>query len=86
MSLVLVDKLKLLVISLYAPCIDITNVITPDVKQPGQSVLMFVDLSGGYARVGGSALAHVFGQIGIFCFNSYFSHCSRGLVSLGQAS
>ena len=47
-----------LVISLYAPMPDITRKITPDIKDPG-SVLLFVDLSGGKNRLGGSALAQV---------------------------
>jgi phosphoribosylformylglycinamidine synthase len=53
-----------LVISAYAPCPDITKVITPDIKQPGESVLMYIDLGRGENRMGGTALAHVYGQIG----------------------
>jgi len=52
-----------LVISLYAAVPDITRKITPDIKQPG-SVLLFIDLSGGKNRLGGSALAQVHRQIG----------------------
>lgn len=53
-----------LVISAYATCPDITRTVTPDLKAPGNGKLMFIDLSGGKSRLGGSALAHVFGQVG----------------------
>jgi len=69
-----------LVISLYAACPDITLTLTPDFKAPGASRVVLVDLSapaaGGGAgsgsgrggapqyRLGGSALAQVFGQVG----------------------
>ncbi len=52
-----------LVISLYAPMADITRKITPDIKDP-ESELLFIDLSGGKNRLGGSALAQVHSQIG----------------------
>ena len=48
----------------FAPCPDITKVITPDIKMPGKSVLIMLDLSGGQRRLGGSALAQVYEQIG----------------------
>lgn len=58
-----------LVISLYAPCSDVRVVFTPDLKAPGSSELIFVDLSARAgqplrARAGGSALAQVYGQAG----------------------
>lgn len=53
-----------LVISAYVTCPDITKVISPDIKKPGESRLLYVDLSNGKYRTGGSALAHVFGQVG----------------------
>jgi len=53
-----------LVISAYAPMPDITRVVTPDIKMPGQSDILYIDLSYGNARLGGSALAQVYGQIG----------------------
>lgn len=52
-----------LVISLYAAMNDIRNKVTPDIKEPG-SVLLFIDLSGGKNRLGGSGLAQTCGQIG----------------------
>lgn len=53
-----------LVISAYAPCPDVTKVITPDIKSPGDSLLIFIDLSEGKNRLGGSALAQCFKQVG----------------------
>lgn len=56
-----------LVVSAYAMMNDITKVITPDFKDPGNSRIIFIDLSGGKRRLGGSALAQVHGQIGDEC-------------------
>lgn len=53
-----------LVISTYVTCPDITRTVTPDLKSPGKSKLLFVDLGSGKNRLGGSALAQVFGQVG----------------------
>jgi phosphoribosylformylglycinamidine synthase len=53
-----------LVISSYVTCPDITKTVTPDLKMPGWGKLLYIDLSGGKSRLGGSALAQVFGQIG----------------------
>jgi phosphoribosylformylglycinamidine synthase len=53
-----------LVISAYVTCPDITKTVTPDLKAPGKSKLLFVDLGNGQNRLGGSALAQVFGQVG----------------------
>ncbi len=53
-----------LVISSYAAVSDITKVITPDIKRPDGSQLVLIDLSGGKARLGGSALAQVYRQLG----------------------
>jgi phosphoribosylformylglycinamidine synthase len=53
-----------LVISLYATMENITRVVTPDIKKPGASVLLFVDLAQGQNRLGGSALAQTLKQVG----------------------
>ncbi len=53
-----------LVISAYVTCPDITKTVTPDLKAPGKSKLLFIDLGMGKNRLGGSALAQVFGQVG----------------------
>ncbi len=53
-----------LVISAYVTSPDIRQTVTPDLELPGEGRLLFVDLGGGRNRLGGSALAHVFSQIG----------------------
>jgi phosphoribosylformylglycinamidine synthase len=53
-----------LVISAYATMPDITKVVTPDIKKPGQSQLIFIGFTKDQARLGGSALAQAYGQIG----------------------
>jgi len=53
-----------LVISAYATMPDITKVVTPDIKNPGHSQLILVEMAKQEARLGGSALAQVYGQIG----------------------
>lgn len=53
-----------LVISAYATMPDITKVVTPDIKKPGDSQLIFIDIAKGKTRLGGSALAQVYGQVG----------------------
>ena len=53
-----------LVISAYVTCPDITKTVTPDIKMPGRSKLLFIDLGRGRNRMGGSALAQVYGQVG----------------------
>ncbi len=52
-----------LVISAYAAMEDITKVVTPDIKEPGSSLLL-IDLAPGQARLGGTAFAQVLGQLG----------------------
>ena len=53
-----------LVISTYVTCPDVTQTVTPDLKLPGDGRLLFIDLGQGKQRLGGSALAQVFEQIG----------------------
>ncbi|MDD5071479.1 MAG: phosphoribosylformylglycinamidine synthase [Patescibacteria group bacterium] len=48
----------------FGPCVDINRVITPDIKMPGKTKLMFIDLAKGAQRLGGSALLRVYEQIG----------------------
>jgi phosphoribosylformylglycinamidine synthase len=52
------------VISGYATMPDISKKATPDIKRPGESKLVFIDLAEGRNRLGGSALAQALGQIG----------------------
>ncbi|HDQ23098.1 MAG TPA: phosphoribosylformylglycinamidine synthase [Candidatus Uhrbacteria bacterium] len=56
-----------LVMSAYAPMPDIRKKITPDLKRPGESKLMFIDLAKGNQRLGASTLAKVFKQAGNQC-------------------
>lgn len=54
-----------LVISAYAVCPDITATVTPDLQDPdGKGVLLWVPLSPGRHRLGGSALAQCYSQLG----------------------
>jgi phosphoribosylformylglycinamidine synthase len=52
-----------LVISAFAPVGDVRKTVTPDLK-PGDSILVAIDLGGGRNRLGGSALAQVYNQVG----------------------
>ncbi len=53
-----------LIISGYASVPDVRKKVTPDIKKPGASRLMRIDLSDGKRRLGGSALAQVYNQPG----------------------
>lgn len=59
-----------LVVSTYAPCPDVRKVVTPDLKSSASGkhgVLLYVDLSGGKNRLGGSAFAQCYKQLGNTC-------------------
>ncbi|MGD8351363.1 MAG: phosphoribosylformylglycinamidine synthase [Nitrospirota bacterium] len=53
-----------LVISAYVTTPDVTKTVSQDIKRPGRSKLLYIDLGGGRCRLGGSALAQCFGQLG----------------------
>ncbi|XP_061095144.1 phosphoribosylformylglycinamidine synthase [Conger conger] len=54
-----------LVISVYAVCPDITATVTPDLENPdGNGLLLYVPVSPGKYRLGGSALAQCYSQLG----------------------
>eukprot|EP00455_Lapot_gusevi_P028043 TRINITY_DN297_c0_g1_i4.p1 TRINITY_DN297_c0_g1~~TRINITY_DN297_c0_g1_i4.p1 ORF type:complete len:553 (-),score=235.45 TRINITY_DN297_c0_g1_i4:214-1872(-) len=84
-----------IVISSYAPCPDITLTVTPDLKLGGGSTLVWIPLSQN-ARLGGSALAQCYEQIGDQCpdvddvdlliraFNTVQGLIERRLVSAGH--
>ncbi len=55
-----------LVIAAYAAMPDVRVKATPDLKHSGAKLLL-IDLSGGRTRLGGSALAQVYGQLGDEC-------------------
>jgi phosphoribosylformylglycinamidine synthase len=85
-----------LVISAYAACPDITKVVTPDLKAPGKSRLLLIDLGSGRNRMGGSAFAHCYKQIGDVApdvdnaqllkdaFNAVQLLIDRGLIEAGH--
>ncbi len=54
-----------LVVTAFAPVSDVRRALTPElILDEGETVLWLVDLGGGRARLGGSALAYVHGQLG----------------------
>jgi phosphoribosylformylglycinamidine synthase len=54
-----------LTLTCYVTCPDITKTVTPDLKCPeGGSRLLFIDLGKSKTRLGGSALAQVYNQVG----------------------
>ncbi len=85
-----------LVISAYAPCPDINKVVTPDIKYPGESVILHIDLSPGKRRLGATALAQCFEQLGNECpdlddwkllkrsFNLIQALLEKNLISAGH--
>lgn len=53
-----------LVISGYCTMDNVQEKLTPDLKAPGESSLILIDIANGKRRTGGSALAQVFSQVG----------------------
>jgi len=57
-----------LTLTCYVTCPDVTKTVTPDLKCPSRcgskTTLLFVDLGGGKARMGGSSIAQTYNQIG----------------------
>jgi len=56
-----------LVMSGYCTCPDVTVVQTPDLKSPGSSVVLHIDIARGKRRTGGSALDQVYGILNTEC-------------------
>jgi len=57
-----------LIITAFAPVVDISKTLTPQLRQAGTgSVLILVDLGAGKNRLGGSVLAQVYKQMGNEC-------------------
>nr|XP_057929544.1 phosphoribosylformylglycinamidine synthase isoform X2 [Doryrhamphus excisus] len=86
-----------LVISAYAVCPDISTTVTPDLDDPdGTGVLLWVPISPGHHRLGGSALAQCYGQLGdcspdldrpqllAACFNTTQTLINDQLLSAGH--
>ncbi|MBL1272500.1 MAG: phosphoribosylformylglycinamidine synthase [Oceanospirillales bacterium] len=54
-----------LIISGFAPVIDVSRTLTPQlIKDAGETDLILIDLAAGQNRLGGSALAQVYSQVG----------------------
>ena len=54
-----------LIVSAFAPVPDVRRTLTPQLRTDrGETDLVLIDLGGGQCRMGGSALAQVFGQTG----------------------
>ena len=53
-----------LIVSAFAPVSDVRRVLTPQLVLDGDTLLVWVDLAAGRHRLGGSALAHAYGQLG----------------------
>ncbi|KAK4436614.1 putative phosphoribosylformylglycinamidine synthase, chloroplastic/mitochondrial [Sesamum alatum] len=85
-----------LVISTYVTCPDITKTVTPDLKLGNDGLLLHIDLAKGKRRLGGSALAQVFDQVGDECpdlddvsylkrvFNAVQNLIEEDLISAGH--
>ena len=63
---ILIKSPNTLVMTSYVATPNILNIITPDFKAPGNYIL-FVDMSGGKNRLGGSAFAQTLKQVGNQC-------------------
>ncbi|HZJ41074.1 MAG TPA: phosphoribosylformylglycinamidine synthase [Candidatus Saccharimonadales bacterium] len=81
-----------LILSGYVTVPDVTKKVTPDIKHPGKSILLRVDLARGQRRLGGSALAQAYCQTGnnypdidpktlVYGFNAIQTLVSAGLIS-----
>ena len=53
-----------LIVTAFAPVADVRRSVTPVLETAQESVLLLIDLARGKNRLGGSALAQVFGQVG----------------------
>lgn len=53
-----------LIITAFTPVKDVRKTVTPELKDHADSRLLLVDLGAGQNRLGGSALAQVYGQVG----------------------
>jgi phosphoribosylformylglycinamidine synthase len=53
-----------LIVTAFAPTLDTTRTLTPLLQPDLDTVLLLIDLGAGKNRMGGSALAQVYGQIG----------------------
>lgn len=92
----IVRSVSTLIFTLQVGCPDFRFKVTPDIKRPGESRLMFIDMAMGATNLGGSAFAQVLGQTGdsppdvwnpeIFCqaFDLVQEILPRGMILAGQ--
>ena len=82
-----------LIVSAFAPVTDVRKTLTPRLRTDrGETDLLFIGLSKGKHRLGGSALAQVYGQLGDECPDvddprvlKLFFHVIQALNELGLA-
>ncbi|MFZ5484676.1 MAG: phosphoribosylformylglycinamidine synthase [Pseudomonadota bacterium] len=57
-----------LIVSAFAPCVDARRTLTPQLRtDQGPTDLILIDLGEGNNRLGGSVLAHCYGELGDVC-------------------
>lgn len=56
-----------LIITAFAPVLDVSKTLTPQLRAIDNSVLILIDLGAGKNRLGGSVLAQVYSQLGDNC-------------------
>ncbi|MBI3576226.1 MAG: phosphoribosylformylglycinamidine synthase, partial [Gammaproteobacteria bacterium] len=82
-----------LIVSAFAPVTDVRKTLTPQLRtDKGETDILLIDLSKGKQRLGGSALAQVYGQLGDECPDvddprvlKLFFHIIQALNELGLA-
>ena len=92
----LVKSIETVVFSSVAPVPDFRYHVTPEIKRPGESVLIQIDIANGQRRLGGSSLGQCFGQLGSDCpdlddpallkraFNAGQEMLAQGLITAGH--
>lgn len=73
-----------LVITAFAPVIDVSKTLTPQMQDIKDSLLILIDLGAGKNRLGGSVLAQVYNQIGCDCPNLDDSILLKGFFNAIQ--
>ncbi|MBL4583908.1 MAG: phosphoribosylformylglycinamidine synthase [Pseudomonadales bacterium] len=75
-----------LIITAFAPVVDVRTTTTPQLKtDQGPTQLLLIDLGAGKNRLGGSALAQVFQQMGDDCPNLDDAQSLKGFFELVQS-
>jgi phosphoribosylformylglycinamidine synthase len=73
-----------LVVTAFAPVIDVSKTLTPQLQDIEGSVLILIDLGAGKNRLGGSVLAQVYNQLGNDCPDLDASTLLKGLFNSVQ--